>query len=322
MRWLSVLCLLFSIPAESTEFRENWFLTSIKNDAIRTTLYPVINERSNEIVQTCGRQIYQRQQRGQNSCAKETDRFFRKVRSSVTELKDLHYEQLFFAQNLKQLSTDPMTTKFLDCLKNKLNVAQKLNLWTESLQCPGAEGSKFKALRLLGMLFYDKSYHSKGALAPELEVLKDQVLATIISKYKGGMLSAYPPGVNSNGLGLYHFYTIGNLAAELNSEGVPRRCAIALPYALNEWYEKDRMKDKRNDDVFAGFAATLFALSDDDSSYTGPNKIEFEKSYLKGRGDIGYLYQRYLGGKDQFCSEQRLNGPPAADEANAKEAIR
>lgn len=205
---------------------------------------------------------------------------------------------------METLGKEPSTLQFLQHIKTKLAGREVFNLWTETLNFNAVNGNKEKAISIIGALFQDRAYSSQGALPTAIEVVKDEVLVALYRAVESGQVKPYPPGVNTSASGFYHFYANALIAQNLSKKKVPRRCAAAMPFSFNEWYEQDFRPDTRLDDTYTGYAGPEFALSEDRDEFTGAGFQNFQSVYKQeGRHGVGQFFRRAFGGDHVFCAE-------------------
>lgn len=283
------------------------------------TLRPLLNERTFDMLHCPGaRKGAFYPAKSTAGCAAHVEKFFDEMRFDVDFTKKRDKDSVMFKSELAALGKDPLTKDYLKHIQDRLNGEEKFNLWTETMQFPGVGRNKQKAIRLLSVLFQDRDYYSQGTLPPEVESLKDAALAKLKSRLSARTVEGYPPGVKVNATGIYHFYNNAFIANQLAERGVPRRCAAALPFSFNEWYERDFRPDKRLDDTYTGYAGPAFALSDDKDQFTGTSFQSFQEAYRQGgREKVGDLYRSDFGGADKYCSEA---GKPVSVPAQAPPA--
>jgi len=213
----------------------------------------------------------------------------------------------YFLEDLEKLSKD----------KNALNVlkrihrlfftdqASKFNLWTITLK--EFNGDKRKALQFLAVFFMAREV-VPDPWDKELYELRNQTNQLLVIRMKSGDIEGYPPGVKPNNTGIYHFYSIGEIAAKMRDRGIHKRYASTIPFVANEAYEivVNRLWGLAagNEDIYTGYAGASFALSNNKERFTGADFDTFQEQYSKlGTAAVGQFLKDDLGGSESFCND-------------------
>jgi len=213
----------------------------------------------------------------------------------------------YFLEDLEKLSKDKNALKILKRIHRLLftDQARKFNLSTVALE--EFNGDKGEALQFLAVFFMAREVEP-DPWDRELYELRNQTNQLLVIGMNRGQIEGYPPGVKPNKTGIYHFYSIGEIAAKMRDRGIHKRYASTIPFVANEAYEfvVNRLWGlvAGYEDIYTGYAGVSFALSNNVERFTGADFDTFQSQYSKfGPVAVGQFLKDDLGGSESFCND-------------------